>query len=343
MIINGNNLEVLDTFPDNYFDSVVTDPPYGLKFMGKKWDYDVPSVELWQKVYRVLKSGGHVLSFGGSRTYHRMAVAIEDAGFEIRDMIEYVYGSGFPKSLNVFKQLKKQCRCGNMEVYENRVQQVGANREEEAEYYMRFVRDFNIPQTKSTDKKSGEVLQSSLSEQSTPIKESTKERIQFSKRGNQPSMEGRHNSQTTERELQRREIHQVSREISSDGKERWIHNGTQISDGTTLEQNAYQNGGSSSYRPQSEQQQYQQPCSFCQQWGAQAARSYGTGTALKPAHEPCVLARKPTEGNVAQNCLKHGVGGLNIDGTRVELRKYVCHVWHSFIANTNAIYNRQYS
>ena len=107
MIINGNSLEELKKFPDNYFHSVVTDPPYGLSFMGKKWDYDVPSVELWKEVFRVLKEGGYLLSFAGTRTQHRMAVNIEDAGFEIRDMIAWVYGSGFPKSHNIGKAVDK--------------------------------------------------------------------------------------------------------------------------------------------------------------------------------------------------------------------------------------------
>jgi len=82
-------------------DSVVTDPPYGLSFMGKRWDYDVPSVEIWAECLRVLKPGGHLLAFAGTRTQHRMAVRIEDAGFDIRDMIAWVYGSGFPKSHNL--------------------------------------------------------------------------------------------------------------------------------------------------------------------------------------------------------------------------------------------------
>ena len=100
-IYNGDNIQVLQTLPDNSVDSVVTDPPYGLKFMGKQWDYDVPSIELWKECYRILKPGGYLLSFGSSRTYHRMAVKVEDAGFEIRDQIMWVYGSGFPKSHNV--------------------------------------------------------------------------------------------------------------------------------------------------------------------------------------------------------------------------------------------------
>ncbi len=97
-VILGDSKEKLKELADNSVDSVVTDPPYELGFMGKKWDstgiaYDV---ELWKEVYRVLKPGGHLLSFGGTRTYHRMACAIEDAGFEIRDQIQWIYSSGFP-------------------------------------------------------------------------------------------------------------------------------------------------------------------------------------------------------------------------------------------------------
>jgi site-specific DNA-methyltransferase (adenine-specific) len=87
--------------PDASVDAVVTDPPYGLSFMGKRWDYDVPSVEIWEQCLRVLKPGGYLLAFAGTRTQHRMAVRIEDAGFEIRDMIAWMYGSGFPKSHNL--------------------------------------------------------------------------------------------------------------------------------------------------------------------------------------------------------------------------------------------------
>ncbi len=98
---------MLRAMPDCSVDSIVTDPPYGLSFMGKKWDYDVPSVEVWEECLRVLKPGGHLLAFAGTRTQHRMAVRIEDAGFEIRDMIAWVYGSGFPKSLDVSKAIDK--------------------------------------------------------------------------------------------------------------------------------------------------------------------------------------------------------------------------------------------
>lgn len=100
-LILGDSCLILKTLAGDSIDAVVTDPPYGLSFMNKHWDHDVPSVELWREVLRVLKPGGHVLSFGGTRTYHRMVVNIEDAGFEIRDQIQWIYGSGFPKSHNL--------------------------------------------------------------------------------------------------------------------------------------------------------------------------------------------------------------------------------------------------
>jgi DNA modification methylase len=106
-LLLGDCLEVMKTLPDCSVDAVVTDPPYGLSFMGKRWDYDVPSVEIWAECLRVLKPGGHLLAFAGTRTQHRMAVRIEDAGFEIRDMIAWAYGSGFPKSLDVSKAIDK--------------------------------------------------------------------------------------------------------------------------------------------------------------------------------------------------------------------------------------------
>lgn len=116
-LIQGDNILSLKKLPDNSVDSVVTDPPYGLSFMNKKWDHQVPSIEFWKEVYRVLKPGGHVLSFGGTRTYHRMTVNIEDAGFEIRDQIMWLYGSGFPKSHNIGKSVDK-IRGNEREPYE---------------------------------------------------------------------------------------------------------------------------------------------------------------------------------------------------------------------------------
>lgn len=114
-LILGDCLEKLKELEDNSVDAVVTDPPYELGFMGKSWDNTgiANNVDFWKECLRVLKPGGHLLSFGGTRTYHRMASAIEDAGFEVRDMIEWVYGSGFPKSLNIAKSIESKLKTGS--------------------------------------------------------------------------------------------------------------------------------------------------------------------------------------------------------------------------------------
>jgi site-specific DNA-methyltransferase (adenine-specific) len=207
-ILCGDSLEVLKDFEDNYFDSVVTDPPYGLAFMGKKWDYDVPQVELWKEVYRVLKPGGHILSFAGSRTYHRMAVNIEDAGFEIRDMLGWLYGSGFPKSHNIGKAVDK--------------------------------------------------------------------------------LQG--NERETLTEIQKENLFEKEKKIESVEKSGKTSRAYQSEEQTTAGIYSKTKGNS--------------------QWE-------GWGTALKPAHEPIVMARKPFNTSVAENVLTHGTGGINIDECRV--------------------------
>ena len=106
-LLQGDCLVKMASMDADSIDAIVTDPPYGLRFMGKAWDYSVPKVDVWQECLRVLKPGGHLLCFAGTRTQHRMCCNIEDAGFEIRDMIAWVYGSGFPKSLNVSKAIDK--------------------------------------------------------------------------------------------------------------------------------------------------------------------------------------------------------------------------------------------
>jgi len=176
-------------------DACVTDPPYGLSFMGKLWDYEVPQRELWKKVFASLKNGSHLLSFFGSRTYHRGAIPIEDAGFEIRDQLMWLYGSGFPKSHNIGKAVDK--------LQGNKREVVGINL----------------------------------------------------------------NSRSAE-----------------------LHKKTVYESG--LKDNAVITKGNSEWE--------------------------GWGTALKPAHEPIVMARKPFKGSVAKNVLKHGTGGINIDECRVK-------------------------
>jgi site-specific DNA-methyltransferase (adenine-specific) len=203
-LIHGDCLEKMKDLPDNSVDSIVTDSPYGLSFMGKKWDYDVPSVEIWIECLRVLKPGGHLLSFSGSRTYHRMAVRIEDAGFEIRDQIMWVYGSGFPKSHNIGKSVDK--------LQGNEREVVGVKKN-----YVDFKDE------------------------------------QFIKQGSMMMCE------------------------DADRKDLPITKGTS-------------------------------------EWE-------GWGTALKPAHEPIVMARKPlSENTIAENVLRWGTGGLNIDESRIEYK-----------------------
>ena len=101
-------LDAMKRMPDNSIDAIVTDPPYGLSFMGKNWDHGVPGVEFWKEALRIAKPGSHLLAFGGTRTYHRLACAIEDAGWEIRDCVMWVYGSGFPKSMDISKAIDKK-------------------------------------------------------------------------------------------------------------------------------------------------------------------------------------------------------------------------------------------
>jgi DNA modification methylase len=198
-LLLGNCLKQMAQLSDNSIDSIVTDPPYGLSFMGKKWDYDVPSVEIWSECLRVLKPGGHLLAFAGTRTQHRMAVNIEDAGFEIRDMIAWVYGSGFPKSLDISKAIDKS--LGTEKI-------VGK----------------------------GKAGKTALGQSSGYNKTNNPHEYNITEPNSKPA----------------------------------------------------------------------------KQW-------QGWGTALKPALEPITVARKPIKGTVADNVLKWGTGGLNIDECRVGL------------------------
>lgn len=197
----------MPTLAENSVDAIVTDPPYGLEFMGKNWDHGVPGVHFWAEALRVAKPGAHLLAFGGSRTYHRLAVAIEDAGWEIRDTIMWLYGSGFPKSHDVSKAIDREA---------------GAEREDAI--------------------KGGH--------------------MGISINGGDP------------RNAQAAALHGLN----------GINKGAMFR-GTPA-------------TPAAEQWQ-------------------GWGTALKPAHEPIIVARKPLQGTVAANVLQWGTGAINVDATRI--------------------------
>jgi DNA modification methylase len=209
-IHHGDCRKVMATLDADSVDAVVCDPPYGLSFMGKGWDHGVPGEEFWTEALRVAKPGAHLLAFGGTRTYHRLACAIEDAGWEIRDCVMWVYGSGFPKSHDVSKAIDKAAG---------------------AERTMRI-------------------------------------------------------------------------------NERWAER--------------YPNGPGGNLNSGSDDQQYGQlnrvsgnPLLTSDPVTPAAQQWAGWGTALKPAWEPIIVARKPLVGTVAENVLTHGTGGINVDGCRV--------------------------
>jgi site-specific DNA-methyltransferase (adenine-specific) len=207
-IKQGNCLDILPALEANSVDSIVTDPPYGLNFMGKDWDHGVPGVQFWVEALRVAKPGAHLLAFGGTRTFHRLTCAIEDAGWEIRDCVMWVYAQGFPKSLDV---------------------------------------------SKAIDKTAG----------------TTREVIGIITEGRAAKP--------------RKDIKGGGMHAGSDGDVRGYL-------------------GNKVTAPATE--------AACQ-WD-------GWGTALKPAWEPIILARKPIKGTVVDNVLRYGTGALNIDGCRVK-------------------------
>jgi DNA modification methylase len=268
--------------PDNSIDSIVTDPPYGLSFMGKKWDYDVPSVEIWAECLRVLKPGGHLLAFAGTRTQHRMAVRIEDAGFEIRDMIAWVYGSGFPKSLDVSKAIDKM----------DAAQEQGARRLR----FTSWVRSTGIT-SRQIDEATGTNMGGHYITAASQPAIMTREHLEQCRHllGDVPEwVEREADIRSVEsRNFAEREVVGKARRVP-DSKVTRPHFAAISGDGTAS-------------------REY-----FDTAPATEAARQWaGWGTALKPALEPITVARKPLIGTVAENVLAHGTGALNVDGCRV--------------------------
>ena len=278
----GDCRAVLATLDDASIDAIVCDPPYELGFMGKAWDnsgiaYDVT---VWQQCLRVLKPGGHLIAFGGSRTYHRLAVAIEDAGFEIRDQIQWIYGNGFPKSLDVSKAMDKH----------------GGARADFAQF-----RDAVIEALKRNGQKRGQLqdvlgnymISHYLTAGSQPAVPNYRDYCvirDFCKMGDEwdslfsPPAE---REVVTEKRTDMFGEYEVT--VKYDGEMGGL-------DGVRLGQSK-----ATITAPATD---------LAEQW-------QGWGTALKPAHEPAVLARKPLCGTVADNVTAWGVGALNIDGTRM--------------------------
>ena len=303
-LVNGDCLSVLAGMPENSIDTCITDPPYELGFMGKKWDSTgiAFKVETWQAVFRVLKPGAILLAFGGTRTYHRMVCAIEDAGFEIRDTIAWVYSTGFPKSLNISKAMEKQYGRTN----------------EVSEHDLRLMRETDISQTVNDESEQGEVLQSGLQEQGLSF--GSREQLSTTEIwGGQSSVEGRSDLFQETRELQANQVREVSEGISGNGSKRRLRNGTPTSDGDENRQTFGTGGGSTPHQSRPAGQSAGKSDVIPNQPSPQDIRRWeGWGTTLKPAHEPIVVAMKPIDGTFVNNALTWGVAGLWIDGGRVK-------------------------
>ena len=276
----GDCLFWLAMLPDNSVDAVVTDPPYGLSFMGKKWDYDVPSEAIWRECLRVLKPGGHLLVFAGTRTQHRMAVRIEDAGFEIRDMIAWVYGSGFPKSLDVSKAIDR----------------IDASEEQERRClrFTAWVRSQGVT-PKQIDEATGTNMGGHYTTAASQPAIMTRKHLEACRHlfGDVPEW--------VEREVDIRSIesqNMAEREVLGRSK-----NGIA--------------GGTGKHAGQDAAYGFAGEFNITAPATPEARQWQGWGTALKPALEPITVARKPLVGTVAENVLAHGTGALNIDGCRV--------------------------
>jgi site-specific DNA-methyltransferase (adenine-specific) len=289
IVINGDNIELLKKYPDNYFDAVVTDPPYGLGkepnaeelmkdwiekgyheisgkgFMGKEWDAFIPQPVFWKEVFRVLKHGGHVLSFFGTRTYDWGVMSMRFAGFEVRDCIQWLYGSGFPKSHNISKALDKQ----------------GG---ESLDWFIEYI--LEVAKERGISKKELTML--------FPSKNGNPTGWLWNKQNNQSITLEQYNIIKEYLKLPFENIEEAKGGVIGKGKA-----------GLTK-------GDIANFSGETEFDITAPATEAAKKWD-------GWGTALKPANEPIVLARKPLEKglSIAENILKWGVGGINIDATRI--------------------------
>ena len=289
----GDCRQIIATLPDCSVDSIVTDPPYELGFMGKKWDNSgiAYNVQLWTECLRVLKPGGHLLAFGGTRTYHRMACAIEDAGFEIRDSIHWLYGSGFPKSHDVSKGIDKQ-RHDRDDIYKVTAW-IRKARDEAGVTNCDLAKPFGYtPQMAdhwTTNKSQPSVPTLDQVPPLLDVLGMTVDDVPDDIRRLLWDLNGK-KGQPGEN-WARREVLGTATKGSSPLPNN--HNGHW--------QDGQKDGTFDITAPATD---------AAKQWA-------GWGTALKPAHEPIVVARKPLVGTVAANVQQHNTGALNIDGARV--------------------------
>jgi DNA modification methylase len=279
-VLFGSCLNRLPELADNSVDAVVCDPPYELGFMGKSWDSSGIAFNsaVWAECLRVLKPGGHLLAFGGSRTWHRIAVAVEDAGFEIRDSIAWLYGSGFPKSLDVSKAIDK----GSAETRSRALR------------FTEWMRSTGVTARQIDDASGTNMGSHYLSSASQPAIATAD---LFDKL--------RHLLPEVPEEIERLVAERTGIEWTAYKNREVI--GQKTSGIANKEEGARHTIGAS----KAVEVDVTAPST------AEAVRWQGWGTALKPAFEPVIVGRKPLVGTVAANVLLWGTGGLNIDGTRI--------------------------
>jgi DNA modification methylase len=271
LIYYGDVRDMLPELEEGSYDACLCDPPYGLSFMGKEWDHGVPGHETWEAVLRVLKPGAPLMAFGGTRTHHRLTCAIEDAGFEIRDCLMWLYGSGFPKSLDISKAIDK----------------AGLSQPDHPQARLDMALEI---------RRCREVLNITRAELASwfPYKEVTKNWERTDSGFRVPAefdyqiLVERINLDEKWRGMVRAEDKRLKRDnVKTDRRNDetvygLAHNGCE----------------------------YESTTPAARLWS-------GYGTALKPAWEPIILAMKPCEGTFAENALRHGVAGLNIDAGRI--------------------------
>ncbi len=379
-ILEGDCVEVMRTMPDASVDSICTDPPYGIGFMGHEWDqpgeygpvdhppgakrrqqhsatsgaghdrarrpprhgvkcggptgadntthtargdamhagrYDLSQTanqrfaewcEAWGvEALRVLKPGGHALVFGGTRTFHRMTVGLEDAGFEIRDCLCWLYGSGFPKSLNL------GCRCG----------------EPPTEHDVRPVLAADLSAAIDAEDQRREVLLAGVPQPSASADRQAAQGSPVADRIGEPSVEGWRDLQAAEGQPRGSALRAGASVGAADGAHGRLRDGAPARDGDADGASADKDGVRASSGPSTDAQSAGEPLTVADDSGSQARGGWplcgrcgkptdGLGTALKPAWEPVIVARKPLDGTVAANVLAHDTGALNIDGCRIE-------------------------
>lgn len=287
-LIRGDCVEAMKKMPDNSVDSIVTDPPYELGFMAKKWDGSgiAFKASTWAEAFRVLKPGGHLVAFSGTRTYHRMACAIEDAGFDIRDQLAWVYGSGFPKSLDVSKAIDASDKIGTVRVRSLR--------------FTEFMRSTGI-----TARQINEATDSSMASHYLTGKEQPEVATEemFSKL--RPIIAAR--GFTVPEDIEQLV---AWRTVESENMKRRRVIGTETMVDLTKSRPV-------SLAAQGIESAGKREVNITAAHTEAAKKWEGWGTALKPAWEPIVLARKPLEGTVADNVLKYGTGALNVDGCAI--------------------------